>query len=104
MILSNYQLRLGWGHGDDEIITLEKAVEWFDIDHVGKARRGSTFKKLEISTALSQAEDPLAGAARGAGGGPRRMRLLEAAMPELKARAHDCNALSGQPFLFASRR
>ncbi|PJF20378.1 MAG: glutamate--tRNA ligase, partial [Phototrophicales bacterium] len=26
----NYLLRLGWGHGDDEIFTLEQAVEWFD--------------------------------------------------------------------------
>jgi glutamyl-tRNA synthetase len=30
-------LRLGWGHGDDEIISTEQAIEWFDLDNVGKA-------------------------------------------------------------------
>ena len=35
--LFNYLLRLGWGHGDDEIISREQAVEWFDLDHVGKS-------------------------------------------------------------------
>ena len=35
--LFNYLLRLGWGHGDDEIISREQAIEWFDLDHVGKS-------------------------------------------------------------------
>jgi glutamyl-tRNA synthetase len=30
--LRNYLLRLGWSHGDDEIISTEQAIEWFDID------------------------------------------------------------------------
>jgi glutamyl-tRNA synthetase len=33
----NYLLRLGWSHGDDEIISREQAVEWFDLDGVGKS-------------------------------------------------------------------
>lgn len=32
--LFNYLLRLGWGHGNDEIISREQAVEWFDIANV----------------------------------------------------------------------
>lgn len=35
--VNNYLLRLGWGHGDDEIISREQAIEWFDIVDVGKA-------------------------------------------------------------------
>lgn len=35
--LRNYLLRLGWGHGDDEIISTEQAVEWFDLDGLGKS-------------------------------------------------------------------
>lgn len=35
--MRNYLLRLGWGHGDDEIISDQQAVEWFDIAHVGRA-------------------------------------------------------------------
>ncbi len=35
--LRNYLLRIGWSHGDDEIISTEQAIEWFDLDGVGKA-------------------------------------------------------------------
>lgn len=35
--LRNYLLRLGWGHGDDEIISDEQATEWFDGSGLGKA-------------------------------------------------------------------
>ena len=30
--LINYMLRLGWSHGDDEIISLENAIKWFKLD------------------------------------------------------------------------
>jgi len=33
----NYLLRLGWSHGDDEIISREDAVKWFDLDRIGRA-------------------------------------------------------------------
>ncbi len=45
--VNNYLLRLGWGHGDDEIISREQAVEWFDLDHVGRSPSRFDFKKLE---------------------------------------------------------
>jgi glutamyl-tRNA synthetase len=36
--LCNYLLRLGWGHGDDEIISLEQAISWFDsLSHISKS-------------------------------------------------------------------
>ncbi len=35
--LCNYLLRLGWGHGDAEIISREQAIAWFDVADVGKA-------------------------------------------------------------------
>jgi len=34
--LRNYLLRLGWSHGDEEIIGTEQAIAWFDLDAVGK--------------------------------------------------------------------
>jgi glutamyl-tRNA synthetase len=34
--LRNYLLRLGWSHGDDEIISTEQAIAWFDLDAVGR--------------------------------------------------------------------
>jgi glutamyl-tRNA synthetase len=33
----NYLARLGWSHGDDEIFSREKLVEWFNLDHLGKS-------------------------------------------------------------------
>lgn len=45
--LCNYLLRLGWSHGDAEIISRSQAIEWFDLDHVGKSPARFDFKKLE---------------------------------------------------------
>ena len=45
--VNNYLLRLGWGHGDDEIISRAQAVEWFDLGHVGRSPSRFDFKKLE---------------------------------------------------------
>ena len=42
----NYLLRLGWGHGDDEIISTEQAVAWFDLDGVGRSPARFDLPKL----------------------------------------------------------
>jgi glutamyl-tRNA synthetase len=33
--LLNFIVRLGWSHGNDEIISREQMVQWFSFDHVG---------------------------------------------------------------------
>jgi len=33
--LLNFIVRLGWSHGNDEIISREQMIEWFGFDHVG---------------------------------------------------------------------
>ena len=33
--LVNFIARLGWSHGNDEVISREQMTEWFDLDHVG---------------------------------------------------------------------
>lgn len=45
--MRNYLLRLGWSHGDDEIISTEQAIEWFNLDHIGKSAARFDFDKLE---------------------------------------------------------
>lgn len=45
--MRNYLLRLGWAHGDEEIISTAKAIEWFDIDAVGRSASRFDFKKLD---------------------------------------------------------
>jgi glutamyl-tRNA synthetase len=44
--LRNYLLRLGWSHGDDEIIATEQAIRWFDLDGLGKSPARFDFAKL----------------------------------------------------------
>jgi len=44
--LRNYLLRLGWSHGDDEIISTNEAIEWFDLNHVGRSPARFDFVKL----------------------------------------------------------
>jgi glutamyl-tRNA synthetase len=45
--LANYLLRLGWAHGDDEIISRAQAIEWFDIDAVGRSAARFDGNKLD---------------------------------------------------------
>jgi glutamyl-tRNA synthetase len=106
--VSNYLLRLGWGHGDDEIISREQAVEWFDLAHVGKSPSRFDFKKLENLNGhyIREADDArlaeLVAPRLSLDAGQKG--LLQRAMPELKARAHDLNQLAeGARFLFSRR-
>ncbi|PTX55916.1 glutamyl-tRNA synthetase [Litoreibacter ponti] len=45
--MRNYLARLGWSHGDDEVFTTAQALEWFDMDGIGKAPARLDFKKME---------------------------------------------------------
>jgi glutamyl-tRNA synthetase len=44
--LRNYLLRLGWSHGDDEIISTGQAIEWFDLPEVGRGASRFDMAKL----------------------------------------------------------
>ena len=107
--LFNYLLRLGWGHGDDEIISREQAVAWFDIAHVGKSpARFDLAKLLSLNGHyLREADDARLAelaAARMEGLPSIDLELLTRAMPVLKVRARDLNELAeSASFLFAQR-
>ena len=45
--LRNYLVRLGWAHGDDEIMSTQEMVNWFGFDGMNKAAARFDFKKLE---------------------------------------------------------
>ena len=106
----NYLLRLGWGHGDAEIVPTARAIELFDLDGVG--RGPARFDKVKLDSLnghyIRQSDDarlvelivPRLGAALGA---PERGRLA-AAMPGLKDRAKTLAELAeGAGFLVAPR-
>jgi glutamyl-tRNA synthetase len=45
--MRNYLLRLGWSHGDDEIIDTAQAIEWFDLDGIGRSPSRFDLVKLD---------------------------------------------------------
>ena len=45
--LRNYLVRLGWSHGDDEVIATPQLVEWFDLPAIGRSAARMDLKKLE---------------------------------------------------------
>lgn len=45
--MRNYLLRLGWSHGDEETISTEQAIAWFDLQHIGRSPARFDFKKLD---------------------------------------------------------
>ncbi len=95
--VNNYLLRLGWGHGDDEIISREQAISWFDVDAVGRSPSRFDFKKLENLNAhyLREADDtrladlvaPRISAKIGHSLAENEIALIAKAMPVLKPRA-----------------
>ena len=95
--LRNYLLRLGWGHGDAEIISTAQAIEWFDVGAVGRAPARFDFVKLGNLNGhyIREADDrrlvelvaPRLETALGKPVDEALRARLEAAMPGLKPRA-----------------
>jgi len=113
--LKNYLLRLGWAHGNDEIISEKQAIEWFDLDGVGKSPSRFDFTKLENLNGIYMRETasnetlldgclPLLEKKLGRTlASDERQKLLDA-LNELKNRAKNLIDLADSAmFLFASR-
>ena len=106
--LDNYLLRLGWGHGDAEIIAREQAIQWFDLGAVGKSPARFDLKKLENLNGhyIREAADTRLAAlvADRIRIADDQRTLLARAMPSLKPRAANLNELADNAaFLFARR-
>ncbi|HUD51016.1 glutamate--tRNA ligase [Parvibaculum sp.] len=116
--MRNYLARLGWSHGDEEIFSTEQAIEWFDLEHIGRSPSRFDFAKLENlnghyireknDTLLADETIALMGrlghwADGGNFGADFRAKLI-AAMPGLKERAKTLLDLGrGAEFLRAKR-
>jgi glutamyl-tRNA synthetase len=56
--MRNYLLRLGWSHGDDEIISTEQSIAWFDVGAIGRSPARFDLAKLEsVNAHYMQAAD-----------------------------------------------
>lgn len=117
--LLNYLARLGWSHGDDEIMSIEDMVSWFDIGDVNKGAARFDFAKLEAINgahmrrmADTELFDIFIATLPYLEGGPAMAARLDdknkaqllAALPGLKERAKTLVELvDGAGFLFAAR-
>ncbi len=112
--LRNYLLRLGWSHGDDEVISTEQAIDWFNLENVGKSAARFDFAKLENLNGIyiRGADDayltglvaPILAEKTGQDISPNQLKLIEKAMNGLKERAKSVNSLAESSlFLIAER-
>jgi len=110
--MRNYLLRLGWSHGDDEIISTEQAIAWFNFESIGKSAARMDYKKLDnlnghyirATSDAALAAEVAAFLERQTPPQPLSMTArsrLERAMPSLKERAKTLAELAqGAEFLF----
>lgn len=110
----NYLLRLGWSHGDDEIISREQALAWFDLDAVGRSPSRFDFAKLEnLNGHYMREADPaelmapvierLATRA-GRSLGETEIARLSALMPGFKERTKTLNQLADDAWFCVAQR
>ncbi|MCI4589548.1 glutamate--tRNA ligase [Sphingobium sp. BYY-5] len=109
----NYLLRLGWGHGDEEIISIARAIDLFDIGGVGRSPSRFDIKKLESLNGhyLREADDsrlatliaPRVESRLDTQLNDAQRDILTQAMVSLKPRAKTLNEIAeGAEFLFKS--
>ena len=91
--MRNYLLRLGWSHGDDEVISTAQAIAWFDIPGIGKSAarfdqaklenlNGRTLRGADPARLIADIENRLT-ADRGRGLAEAERERLAALLPEL---------------------
>ena len=56
--LRNYLVRLGWSHGDDEIMSLDDMIRWFEIEDINKGAARFDFQKLEAVNGVYMRQTP----------------------------------------------
>jgi glutamyl-tRNA synthetase len=112
--MRNYLLRLGWSHGDEEIISTAQAIEWFDLDAVGKSAARFDFAKLDSLNGhyIREADDadliPLLGKAieaeHGTAPDADALARLERGLPGLKSRAKTIKELAENGSFYTANR
>ena len=111
--LCNYLLRLGWGHGDAEVLSRDEAIALFDLDGVGRAASRMDYAKLTHLNGvwMRQADDArlTSDVLRRLDGKPDLVlddtasARIEALMPGLKERAKTLVELADSAAFLARR-
>ena len=102
--MRNYLLRLGWSHGDDEMISTAQAIEWFNLESIGQSASRFDFVKLDNLNGhyIREADDArlvdlITSPVRG-------RELLLRGMPGLKARAKTIKELADGAHVYLATR
>lgn len=117
--LLNYLAKLGWSHGDDEIMTIAQMTEWFDIKDINKGAARFDFDKLaavnghhmrasepEVLTDILVETIPYLANRESVEGvaAPEVRTRLAAAMPGLKERAKTLVELADSALFLVAKR
>ncbi len=112
--LRNYLLRLGWSHGDAEVISTSQAVEWFDLDAVGRSAARFDMARLTNLNAhyLRETDDgklvdlvaPFVARLLGHGPDDEARHRLRAGMPGLKQRVNTLVDLAQSALFYVRKR
>jgi glutamyl-tRNA synthetase len=112
--MRNYLLRLGWSHGDDEIIATAQAIAWFNLESIGRSAARFDFAKLQNVNGhyMREANDaelvermlPFLAKQAGHEIDAAGMKRLAAAMPGLKERAKTLVELADGALFLVARR
>ncbi len=112
--MCNYLLRLGWSHGDDETISRDQAIDWFNLASVGRSPARFDMDKLTNLNGhyIRHAEDsrlmadlaPYLKSLLGYDVDPATLSRLELLLPSLKPRANSLVEMAEKAvFLFLKR-
>ena len=112
--MRNYLARLGWSHGNDEFFTTEQAIEWFNLETIGRAPARFDFKKLENlsgqhiraadNTELFNEIEAYVAAQNGPPFSEEQKRVFIASMDGLKSRAKTIPELLDMAYFFLGSR
>ncbi len=108
--MRNYLLRLGWSHGDDEMISTEQAIQWFDLDGLGKSPARFDFAKLAnlnghyIRATTDERLVELILPRLGLAADDPLTARLAAAMPDIKSRAKTLIELADLAQFYVAKR
>jgi glutamyl-tRNA synthetase len=117
--MRNYLVRLGWSHGDDEIMRTDEMIAWFDIPGINRGAARFDFAKLEsvnghyirtmdddrlLDVLVDSLSHLAAGSALASELTPEVKLQLREILPALKERAKTLNDLAlGAEFLIVGR-
>ncbi|HIJ38644.1 MAG TPA: glutamate--tRNA ligase [Rhodospirillaceae bacterium] len=112
--LSNYLLRLGWSHGDEEIISRTQAVTWFDLKAVGRSpsrfdlaklsNLNGHYLRLTADETLAAMIEPLLRKSLDRELEKNDLNKLCRAMPSLKERAKTIVELAANAEFYVTKR